>query len=208
MLLAYSVFLNREEHNLKKLFTVLAGLCLLVGSAFASLVTVDFSVDTLGSKANGWQSASNSQLSFNDTVGSDLVLYSGPETLGLKGLASLSNFDQSGLEIVSSIQIFGLSMDFGNDLSTGSAVLTAYNGLTQVGQTTVAFNVNGLVDQNIAVAFAGGFNRAVLAYDNGTLGGGTELINNVQFEAVPEPMTMTVLALGALAAHSRRQKKA
>lgn len=193
---------------MKKLFTVLAGVCLLVGSAFASLVTVDFSVDSLGPKANGWQSASNATLSFSDTVGTDLLLYSGPETLGQNGLASLTDSDQSGLEITSSAQIFGLSMNFGNDLGAGNAILTAFNGLTQVAQTTLAFNGNDLVDQNISVAFAGGFNRAVLIYDNGTPGGVSELINNVQYETVPEPMTMTVLALGALAAHRRRQKKA
>lgn len=193
---------------MKKLFTVLAGVCLLVGSAFASLVTVDFSVDSLGPKANGWQSASSSLISFNDTIGSDLSLVTGPLTLGQNALASLTDFDQSGLEIVSSAQIFGLSMNFGNDLGTGNAILIAFNGLTQVAQTTVAFNGNDLVDQNISVTFAGGFNRAVLIYDNGTPGGRSELINNVQFETVPEPMTMTVLALGALAAHRRRQKKA
>jgi hypothetical protein len=193
---------------LKKLFTVLAGVCLLVGSAFASLVTVDFSVDTLGPKANGWQSASSSLISFNDTIGSDLLLFSGTETLGQNGLASLTDFDQSGLELVSSVQIFALSMNFGNDTGAGNAILTAFNGASQVASTTVAFNGNGLVDQSISVAFAGGFNRAVLVYDNGTPGGRSELINNVQFETVPEPMTMTVLALGALAAHRRRQKKA
>jgi hypothetical protein len=193
---------------LKKLFTVLAGVCLLVGSAFASLVTVDFSVDTLGPKANGWQSASSSLISFNDTIGSDLLLFSGTETLGQNGLASLTDFDQSGLELVSSVQIFALSMNFGNDTGAGNAILTAFNGASQVASTTVAFNGNGLVDQSISVAFAGGFNRAVLVYDNGTPGGRSELINNVQFETVPEPMTMTVLALGAMAAHRRRQKKA
>lgn len=193
---------------MKKLFTVLAGVCLLVGSAFASLVTVDFSVDTLGPKANGWQSASSSLISFNDTIGSDLLLFSGTETLGQNGLASLTDFDQSGLELVSSVQIFALSMNFGNDTGAGNAILTAFNGASQVASTTVAFNGNGLVDQSISVAFAGGFNRAVLVYDNGTPGGRSELINNVQFETVPEPMTMTVLALGAMAAHRRRQKKA
>ncbi len=193
---------------MKKLFTVLAGVCLLVGSAFASLVTVDFSVDTLGPKANGWQSASSSLISFNDTVGSDLLLYNGPLSGFQNALVSNTDFDQSGLEFVAASQIFGLSMSFGNDLGTGNAILTAFNGLTQVAQTTVAFNGNTFSDQAISVAFAGGFNRAVLTYDDGTPGGRAELVTGIQFETVPEPMTMTVLALGALAAHRRRQKKA
>jgi hypothetical protein len=48
----------------------------------------------------------------------------------------------------------------------------------------------------------------VLTYDDGTPGGRAELVTGIQFETVPEPMTMTVLALGALAARRRRQKKA
>ena len=193
---------------MKKLITVLAGACLLAAQSFASLVSVDFSMDTLGPKSNGFQSGSTALMSFNDTVGSDLLLYSGIESGFQNSLVSNTDFDQSGLEFVAASQIFGLSMRFGNDLGTGNAILTAFNGMTQVAQSTVAFNGNSVSDQSISVAFAGGFNRAVLVYDNGTPGGRAELVTGIQFETVPEPMTMTVLALGALAAHRRRHKKA
>lgn len=120
-----------------------------------------------------------------------------------------------------------LGLWFGNDdpgfTSQGDlAVLTLFDGLTQIAQVTVELNRNDLMDQSISYTGLA-FNRATFAYTNaaldphtqGTLTGLTEIVDNItftEFTETPEPATMitwgAVTGVGLAIGAWRRRKNA
>ena len=149
-------------------------------------------------------------VSFNNTGASPLMVYfSGiGETVG-NGLIALSD-DTTGLEMVFSIPQTSLSLDFGNDQAGYAnpgdlAVLTLFQGATQVAQFTVAMNCNDLMDQSIAGLFGAGFDRATFFYTNSSLDpiALTECVDNITF--APTPGAAALLGLGGLALGRRRR---
>jgi hypothetical protein len=79
-----------------------------------------------------------------------------------------------------------ISVDFGNDDPAFSnpgdeAVLTVFDGATQVGQVSVVMNRNDTMDQTISISLLGSgvfFDRATLLYDVTTVGL-IEMLDNI-----------------------------
>ena len=193
----------------------IAGLVVLAGPASADFI--DFESDALGAKPNGFASVDSGQVTFTDSSGADLFIYSGFESDG-RSLAV--GADDSSYLIMNFSALFNtISLDFGNDDPFFSdpgdmAVLRLYLGATLVGTSTVVMNRDDLMNQSIAYTGAD-FDRAEFFYDVTvpTPVGGTgliELVDNIFFDhrPIPEPATMTLLGLGlaGLAARARRNK--
>lgn len=139
--------------------------------ASAAPSTVTFEADAPGLKPNGFMSAESSLVQFFDSVGTDLeVADFGHQSHG-KALVVydlvISHHHDSELIMKFTSPLTAISLAFGNDDPTypsGSrAVLTVYNGGTQVGQVSVEMNRNDLMDQTIS--FSGAlFDSATFEY--------------------------------------------
>jgi len=184
----------------------MAVLCLSLtatGQARAGVVT--FSGDSTGGKPNGFTSVESPVVHFTDSMGANLDVENyGIQSIG-NGLGVFGD-DASQLIIDFDLTVHSLSLVFGNDdpgfSSPGDiALLTAFNGTTQVGQASVVLNRNDIADQTISLA-GFDFNRATFVYANssGTPISLIEIVDNVTFlegpAAVPEPST---LAMGTTA---------
>ncbi len=198
----------------------------VAGPAGAALMTVDFEADAEGSRANGFTPSGASGVSFSDSVGEDLYLTGAiPEGSGSHSLFVGTDGDLSLLQISLSFTADYISLDFGNDdpnytVPTDMAVLTAYLGSSQVGQSTVALNVNDLMDQTIIFGSIGGgvlFDYATFAYTNQYFSpaaggepvnlGAAEVVDNIVINTasgastrVPEPGTLALLLAGVVGA--------
>lgn len=152
----------------------------------AAPVTVNFEADTPGAKPDGFQSVATNLVSFSDTLGANLsVVDAGVESSG-QGLV-VAGDDTSALQMDFATPICSLSLLFGNDdpnlTSVGDqAILTVFDGPTQVGQAQVLVNRNDAADQTIAVQGVT-FNRAVFRYadSGGNSVNLTEVVDNVVF---------------------------
>lgn len=202
----------RSLHFTPRLFLGLAAA--VAATALGSLApahadVIDFSADTAGGKPNGFMSVQSSLVSFSDSIGAGLFVDNfSPQTVG-NGLGVFGD-DASALILDFSVNVNSLSLLFGNDdprvVQPGDlAVLTAFVGATQVGQTTVVLNGNDLADQTIALS-GFDFNRATFRYER-TVGNPINLIeavDNVTFTAapavgaIPEPGTFALAATGLL----------
>lgn len=191
---------------------------MFAGKANASLITIDFEADTVGFKSNGFIPTGTSGVNFYDSVGEELyVLDAGVQGSGLRSLAVLSEIDGGQLEIGLDFTADFFSLDFGNDdpvvTNAGDlAVLTAFMGAIQMGQTTVALNRDDVMNQTISFgAIDGGvfFDYLHFGYTNeffslftggGAVGfGSAEVVDNIminQAAPIPEPGTMALLAIG------------
>ena len=206
----------------------MACLVALVATAAANAapIVVDFNSDASGSRPNGFVSNSSPFVSFSDTVGSGLQVSNfGSQSNNSQALAVFDDFD-GGILQMNFTQFFNtLSLAFGNDdpgfSNAGDlAVLTLFNGATQVGQVTVVMNRNDIMDQTISY-HGNAFTRATFAYTNAagvpfTGGGATntgliEIVDNIAFDTTPEPVSMIVfgglVVGGGLVARKRLMKK-
>jgi len=186
--------------------------------AHAIPVTIDFELDAVGARANGFVSATVPGVSFFDTVGGELGIYQVPEGSGLRSLVVGTDLDGSALEIRFDSHTDFLSLAFGNDdpLKTNAgdlALLTIFSGATQLGQVAQVLNRDDLMNQSIQFGAIDGavlFDRAVFAFTNPTFstftGGGsfadvgaTEVVDNIVFNSrtpvlyVSEPSAVSLL---------------
>ena len=171
-------------------------------AAQADLIT--FTTDTTGGKPNGWISAESALVSFTDSNGTGLNVQDfGVQSIG-KGLEVQTDNDSSILIMNFTQKMQSINMDFGNDdpawITAGNAVLTLFDGATQVGQVLVAMNLNDIMDQTIA--YSGSyFDKATLEYQVSRIsdsGGLIEVVDNIEITAAPEPTTLLLLGLGVL----------
>lgn len=191
------------------------------GTADAALITIDFEADAEGARANGFTPSGVSGVSFSDSVGEDLYVTGAiAEGSGLHSLFVGTDGDLSLLQISLSFTADYLSLDFGNDdpnftKPTDMAVLTAYLGSTQVGQSTLDLNINDLMDQTITFGSVGGsvlFDYLTFAYTDQYFNlaaggdpvnlGAAEVVDNIVINqttsAVPEPGTLALLGAGII----------
>jgi hypothetical protein len=201
---------------MKKLVTILAlaGLILwgYVGSARAILI--DFDSDSQGSKPNGWTSDDSALLHFYDSNGADLWLFDySPQSFG-PALATENDYDDSWLIMEFDVPVLELSLWFGNDdpgysAAGDMAVLTAFLGGSQVGQASIEMNRNDIMDQTIGLSGIV-FDSATFYYDVNPSLGLIEVVDNIDFEPIPEPATVLMvgcLSAGLAGARKLRRKK-
>ncbi|MBU2978102.1 PEP-CTERM sorting domain-containing protein [Alteromonas sp. C1M14] len=198
--------------------TVIAGSVLLLSNVVsAALVTIDFESDTTGVQVDGFSSVDASGVYFSNSTGNSLELGNfGSQSDGI-GLGIFAD-DASALNISFDSQISFLSLDFGNDdpgytQSGDVALLTLFNGASQVAQTSIEMNLDDILNQTISysgVLFdSASFVFADASFNPLSL---IEIVDNITYEtsavSVPEPSTLAILALGVfgLAARKRCQK--
>jgi Ca2+-binding RTX toxin-like protein len=131
-------------------------------------ITIDFTDETPGAKANGYSPAGADGVTFTDTSGANLTVadygnQGNGQALGVNG------DDASALEIALPNPAMSLSLAFGNDHpgivdATDLASLTLFRGATQVGKVLKNVNANDLMDQRIGFSKGKLFNRAVFQY--------------------------------------------
>ncbi|MGV2389854.1 MAG UNVERIFIED_CONTAM: PEP-CTERM sorting domain-containing protein [Microcystis novacekii LVE1205-3] len=128
--------------------------------------------------------------------------------------------DASALKMNFSHLMKSLSLDFGNDnpffSSPGdTAELTLFLGATQVGFVSVPMNRDDIMNQTISFPASGQgqyFDMATFFYNvavptpAGT-SGLVEIVDNIEFQPVPEPSTVLGLGLLGLGALVKRQLK-
>lgn len=179
-------------------------MCLGLAGAAQAAVSIDFENDAVGYKSNGWSSVDSSLVSFSDSVGAQLQVYSGLETDG-RGLAVLGDSDGSRLIMNFAQAVSSLSLDFGNDqvgfaVPGDQAILTAFLGGDQVGQTAMTMNLNDLMDQTISISGVAFDNATFYFAATGQTNGLTEVVDNIQFEVVgaiiPAPGAILLGTLG------------
>jgi hypothetical protein len=154
-------------------------------------------------------------------VGEDLYIFDfGVQGAGVRSLWVGLGVDGSALEIALDFSSDYFSLDFGNDDPTVTidgdlAVLTAFQGATQVGQTTLALNRDDIMNQTISFGSIGGgdlFDNLSFVYTDqflnpftgsGAAPGASEVVDTIvisRVESVPEPGTLTLLILGIFGA--------
>ena len=176
--------------------------CAALAGVAQPAVVIDFESDTVGAKPNSWMSADSALVSFSDSMGANLSVYDYQQQSHGQGLAVNSD-DPSYLIMDFAVPVSFLSLEFGNDdpgySSPGDlAILTAFLGGGQVGQTSVVMNRDDIMNQSISMSGLT-FDRATFFYDV-TGSGLIEIVDNIQFEPggmIPAPGAIVLGSLGA-----------
>lgn len=207
------------KRNLALIASLFGGLTLAVNAA-----VIDFEADAGGGKANGFSPVGHPLVTFTDTVGTGLSMYSGVEALG-QSLLVFTDSDASKLRINFGAPMGFLSLMFGNDdagftIASDRAWLELFNGGTSVGLFSMAMNRNDLMDQTI-IGSAASFDRAEFWYGNaagapttggqGAATGLTEVVDQIDYRAatgtVPDAgstLGLSMIALLGLVAARRK----
>jgi len=188
----------------KKIIICVLFICLgLTGSAQAN-ITIDFENDPTGLKPNGWVSADSSLVSFTDSLGADLVV--GDYGVSSHGNALAVYWDDPGYLVLDfSVIATSLELEFGNDEPAWSnpgdmAILTAFLGATQVGQTAVVMNRDDIMNQSISISGMN-FDQATFFYNVSRTPpnppGLIEIVDNIKFNVIPAPGAILLGSIGA-----------
>lgn len=204
--------------NFKTFVAAAIGILSLASTPALAQTTINFESESVGSRANGF---TVSGVSFSDTLGANLQIYSGSEVVGTRGLLTQGD-DTSALRMLFLSLSTDLSLAFGNDelcspsscvYNADRAVLDIFNAGTLVGSTFVLFNQNNIADQTIGISGIS-FDEAVFTFANSSFQAGNlaEVVDNIRFSAVsavPEPNTwaMMLVGFGAVGAAMRRRRK-
>jgi len=202
-----------------KLISVL-GAALVAGSSYATPVVIDFEADTIGAKPNGFSATGFPGVTFSDTLGADLQVYSGlPSECGNSANKCLVVFsdDTGGLRINFDAPVDFLSLDFGNDnpgfvFGGDLGLLTVFLGATQVGQASTILNIDDIMNQSVGISNVV-FDSATFFYTNpvGNPRNLIEVVDNITYQVaqVPEPASIALIGLGLVGlGFSRRRTKA
>ncbi len=199
---------------------------LVGGLASANAVTIDFESDSSGSRANGFSSSGHPGVTFSDTVGSGLTVGNyGNQGLG-QSLHVADDGDGSKLQINFSSPMSFLSLAFGNDdpgwaNASDRAWLQVFLGATSVNLSSMAMNLNDIMDQTISYS-GGPFDSAIFWYGdafgdpnthNGNTVGLIELVDNIEYRpatnipnAPDAGSTMTLATIGFMGLAAVRRK--
>jgi len=129
-----------------------------------------------------------------------------------QALSVHTDYDDSWLIMDFSMLATSLQLEFGNDDPGWSnpgdlAILTAFLGVSQVGQTSVVMNRNDNMDQSISISGVS-FDRATFYYAVDPSLGLTEVVDNIEFEVIPAPGAILLGSIGVgLIGWLRRHKK-
>ncbi len=178
-------------------------LCVALAGSLQAAVVVNFESDPVGAVPNGWVSADSGLVAFSDSSGANLQIGNWPEGNNTNALGVFPD-DPSYLIMDFSTPVDSLQLDFGNDdplfaVAGDQAVLTVFLGASQVGQTTMAMNLDDLMNQTIAISGVV-FDRATFFYNVTQVPGLIEVVDNIQFtpfNVVPAPGAMLLGGIGA-----------
>ena len=193
--------LTKKAVSMSRIRLAAIALALLWAPAVQAQYTVNFNSDPLSSPANGWQSSQSTIVSFAATGGGSLQVGSWNESNFSNALGAFGDVGNIGIEMSFSQYMTMLAFDFGNDdpgwiSAAGWATLTLFNNATQINFFQMHPNADDLMNQRLTYN-GPAFNRAIFQYAPDLQPTGLiEIIDNVQFSAVPEPASMTLLATG------------
>lgn len=200
---------------------LMGGAAALLLSTSANAALVDFESSSTGSLAEGTDIGG---IIFTSDLGSGLSI--GDFGVQSDGQALAAGGDGNGNFIRGSIASSAnfLSIDFGNDDASFTnagdlATLQLFSGASLLSTVSVVLNRDDIMNQTITYngSFFDNFSFAYTdaAGDPFTGGGAAstgliEIIDNVQFGAVPEPATWAfmIFGFGAIGGAMRRQRKA
>ena len=191
----------------------LVGLALAVGATGARADLITFTSDSTGAKPNGWSSAESGYVTFTDSIGANLDVFNyGIQSHG-NGMA-VNGDDPSILIMNFAGYAVDFSLEFGNDdpgwTNAGDAAyLRLYDGATLVGSTSVVMNRDDIMNQAISINGVV-FDRAEFWYgrpsNNGEPIGLIEVVDNIQFSAVPVPSGVILAGVGVAGAFGLRRR--
>jgi len=200
---------------------LVGGAAALLLSTSANAALVDFESTPTGTLAEGTDVGG---IVFTSDLGSGLSIGDfGGQSDG-RALASFNDTNGNFIRGTIAGSVNFLSIDFGNDDPGFSnpgdlATLQLFSGASLLSTVNVLLNRDDLMNQTITYngAFFDNFSFAYtdaagnpFTGGDGTNTGLTEVIDNVQFGAVPEPATWAfmIFGFGAIGGAMRRQRKA
>ena len=189
-----------------------AAMLALASGTFAGYTTIDFEEDDLGYKPNGFKSEDSDIVSFYDSFGADLEILGpipGLELPELDGQSLAIWYDDASYLIMEfSETVVDMYLNFGNDdpmiaLPGDYAELILFKDGEQVAVEQVEMNTNDAIDQSIFI-YGTEYDTAHLFFHVAEFRGLTEVVDNITFRSVPEPLSILLLGAGALLVKRRK----